>query len=153
MASSSTQAPQLLPCMLLCSMYTGCWHFLGSTDPHACTKQVPEWLEEPLLHLVHHSTTTLEGLIDKALAKFDGRYVVGEELAATDEGKERPCVIRAISSAKRPEGDYICTYLPCTHVRAVACSPVLQMANSIMLHWKSPTTDGIVEPADISSST
>ena len=66
--------------------------------------QVPEWLEEPLLHLVHHSTTTLEGLLDKALAKFDARYVVGEELAALDENKERPCVIRAITSAKRPDG-------------------------------------------------
>ena len=68
------------------------------------TKQVPEWLEEPLLHLVHHATTTLDGLIEKSLGKFGGRYVVGEELAATDEGKERPCVIRAITSAKRPEG-------------------------------------------------
>ena len=66
--------------------------------------QVPEWLEEPLLHLVHHSTMTLEGLLDKALAKFDARYVVGEELAARDENKERPCVIRAITSAKRPDG-------------------------------------------------
>ena len=66
--------------------------------------QVPEWLEEPLLHLVHHSTTTLEGLLDKALAKFDARYVVGEELAALDENRERPCVIRAITSAKRPDG-------------------------------------------------
>ena len=66
--------------------------------------QVPEWLEEPLLHLVHHATMTLESLMEKALTKFGGRYVVGEELAATDEGKERPCVIRAITSAKRPEG-------------------------------------------------
>lgn len=66
--------------------------------------QVPEWLEEPLLHLVHHATTTLDGLIERALSKFGGRYVMGEELAATDEGKERPCVIRAITSAKRPEG-------------------------------------------------
>ena len=66
--------------------------------------QVPEWLEEPLLHLVHHATTTLDGLIEKALAKYGGRYVVGEELAATDDGKERPCVIRTITSAKRPEG-------------------------------------------------
>ena len=66
--------------------------------------QIPEWLEEPLLHLVHHSTVTLEGLLDKALAKFDARYVVGEELAALDENKERPCVIRAITSAKRPDG-------------------------------------------------
>ena len=66
--------------------------------------QVPEWLEEPLLHLVHHSTMTLEGLLDKALAKFDARYVVGEELAARDENKERPCVIRAITSAKSQDG-------------------------------------------------
>ena len=66
--------------------------------------QVPEWLEEPLLHLVHHSSTTLEGLTEKALAKFNARYLVGEELAALDEGKERPCVIRAITSAKRPDG-------------------------------------------------
>ena len=66
--------------------------------------QVPEWLEEPLLHLVHHSSTTLEGVIDKALAKFSARYLLGEELAALDEGKERPCIIRAITSAKRPDG-------------------------------------------------
>ena len=67
--------------------------------------QVPEWLEEPLLHLVHHATTTLDGLIEKALAKYGGRYVVGEELAATDDGKERPCVIRTITSVKRAEGN------------------------------------------------
>ena len=95
--------------MLACSMHTGCLHtfiFQAAALIHMpVCRQVPEWLEEPLLHLVHHSTTTLEGLIDKALAKFDGRYVVGEELAATDEGKERPCVIRAITSAKRPEGE------------------------------------------------
>lgn len=54
--------------------------------------------------MVHHATTTLDGLIEKALSKYGGRYVVGEELAATDEGKERPCVIRTITSAKRSEG-------------------------------------------------
>jgi len=57
------------------------------------------------VHLVHHATITLDGLIEKALNKFDGRFVVDEELAATDDGKERPCVIRAITSAKRPEGE------------------------------------------------
>ena len=72
---------------------------------HISALQVPEWVEEPLLNLVHHSISTLEGLIEKALAKFDGRYEVGEELAASYEGKERPCVIRAVTSAKRPEGE------------------------------------------------
>ena len=85
--------------------------------------QVPEWLEEPLLHLVHHATTTLDSLIEKALNKFGGRYLVGEELAATDEGRERPCVIRAITSAKRPEGHPLSALLTAASLVAAASFP------------------------------
>ncbi len=108
---------------------------------HGDATQVPEWLEEPLLHLVHHATTTLDGLIEKALAKYGGRYVVGEELAATDEGKERPCVIRTITSAKRSEGQ--------SHLHVLQCGEATLFLLCELLHLfgRRPLQAGHIHPA------
>lgn len=60
--------------------------------------QVPECYEEHLLRFVHHATGKLEDVAAQAVAEFQDRIIVGEEVSARLGEADRPCSVLSITS-------------------------------------------------------